>query len=722
MSGLFRKKVPIVMQAEAAECGAASLSMILGYYGCFLELKQLRKDCKVSRDGSKLTYIIEAAQKYGMETKAMRCPPDMRDISLPAIAFWGGYHFLVVEKITDKEVTLCDPELGRRKITKREFMRGFTGIALELKPGADFKKMGKPFRTSRVILSFLGDKPDMIVYTIILSLLLNLIGVILPLFMRLFTDVYLPAIGRIDNYHFISLYFTVISIQAGLLILQNAMQRFFTRQFSASMSARLVKKLLRTPLYFFQERRHSALIEYLKSTDTFAVFLASQLVPLCVGIMLSVLYLGMMFYYSPAIAVAILISTALIMLLMIRLIAINKEKTISSINDRIGLLATVMQTVTMFDMVKSTGQEAGAKQKALSSYNNYRNSAQKVSLVSTYIQAFPVMIPLLMQTVVLAIGVPAVIEDEITVGILLALESMSISFIAPLLQFISQFLQLEAMGPQIRAVSEIESEDDDPMVVREGNTEAKCMSKDDIQGGISLHGVTFGYNAALPPVVRDINIEIPAGKSIALVGGSGSGKSTIIKLIQGLYSPWEGEVLIDGIPLKDTDRDVITDSMTVAPQTMSFFTGTIRDNITMFDNSIPTAKYVQAAVDADINDAISALPNGYHTMIDSEAKTLSGGQRQRLMLSRALIREPKILIMDEATSALDTLSEKQVMDNIKNRNITRIIVAHRLSAIRDCDEILVLDKGHIVQRGRHEQLMNEEGLYRKLVLTEENDA
>ncbi len=722
MSGLFHKKVPIIMQAEAAECGAASLAMILGYYGCFIELKQLRKDCKISRDGSKLSFVMEAAKKYGLEARALRCPPEMKDITLPALVFWKGYHYLVVEKISDKTVILCDPELGRRKITPEEFSRGFTGIALELKPGPDFKKYGRPFSTNAVILSILKDKPAMIIYTVILSLMLNLVGVILPIFMRLFTDVYLPSIGRISSLHFLVLYLAVILIQAGILILQSNMQRFFTKQFSASLSARLMKKLLRAPLYFFQERRHSSLIEYLNSTDTFAIFLSSQLIPMFIGLLLSILYFMMMFFFFPPAAVTVLVVTVLLLALMIRLIIMNRERTIGSINERISLLASVMQTVTMFDMVKSTGQESAAKQRSLAAYNRFRNSSQRSSLITTYIQAFPIMIPLLMQTVVLAVGVPAVIKDELTLGTLLALQSMATSFIAPLLQFISQFVQLEAIGPQIRAVHDIEQEEDDPMVVRNSGENEAEDQEITLKGDISLRGVSFGYNPTLPPIVEDINIELPQGKSVALVGGSGSGKSTIIKLIQGLYTPWEGQILIDGIPIQDTDRALITNNMTVAPQTMSFFTGTIRDNITMFDNSIPTAQYVKAAESAEINDAIISLPGGYHTIIDSEAKTLSGGQRQRLMLARALIRDPRILIMDEATSALDTISEKQVMDNIKNRNITRIIVAHRLSAIRDCDEIIVLDKGHIVQRGSHEELMKEAGLYNDLVTTEENNS
>ncbi len=716
MGKLFQKKVPIIMQAEAAECGAASLAMILGYYGRFIELKQLRKDCKVSRDGSRLTYIIEAANKYGLEAKAMRCMPRMQGIKLPAIGFWKGYHFLVIESVGDKYVTLCDPELGRRKISMEEFAAGFTGIALELAPTKDFKKEGRPYSTGRVILSFLKDKPDMIFYTLTLSMMINIIGMILPLFMRLFMDVYLPAIGRIDNTHFVAIYAIVILIQIGLLILQCNMQRFFIRQFSASMSAKLTKKLLRSPLYFFQERMHSALIEYLNSTDAFALFLSSQLVPLGIGLILSILYFVMMFNYNPLIAVVILVVTILLLFIMIRLIVVNREKTIGSINERIGLLATVMQTVTMFDMVKSTGQEAGAKQRALAAYNNFRNSSQNASLLTTYIQALPVMIPFLMQTTVLSIGVPAVINKSLSLGTLLALESMSIAFISPLLQGIGQFTQLEAMGPQIRAVRDIEQEDDDPMVVREGREQQS------INGDISIKNVSFGYNPTLPPVIEGIDLEIKSGSSVAIVGGSGSGKSTLIKLLQGLYTPWKGEIFIDGVSLKDTDRSVLADNMTVAPQSSSFFTGTIRQNITMFDDEIPTATYVHAAVDADINDVIITLPKGYNTVIDSGAKTLSGGQRQRLMLARALIRNPKILIMDEATSALDTLAEKQVMDNLKKRKITRIIIAHRLSAIRDCDEIIVLDQGHIVQRGKHEKLMNEEGLYRKLVLTEEEEG
>ncbi len=711
------------MQAEAAECGAASLAMVLGYYGCFIELKQLRKDCKVSRDGSRLSYVVEAAKKYGMETRAMRCPPDMKDITLPAIAFWKGYHFLVVEKITDDTVTLCDPELGRRKVSFADFEQGFTGIALELKPGADFKKYGKPFRTSEVIFSILKDKPAMIVYMVVLSLMLNLVGVILPIFVRLFTDVYLPAIGRIRSVRFLFVYLAVILIQISVLILQSNIQRFFTKQFSASLSSRLIKKLLRAPLYFFQERRHSALIEYLNSTDTFAVFLSSQLIPMFIGLLLSILYFMMMFFFNPPIAIAVLVVTVLLLILMLRLIIINREHTIGTINERIGLLASVMQTVTMFDMVKSTGQESAAKQRALAAYNRFRNTFQVSSLATTYIQALPVMIPLLMQTVVLAIGIPRVIDDTLTLGTMLALQSMATSFIAPLLQFIGQFAQLEAIDPQIRAVCEIQQEEDDPMVIRSDKTSDKNEFREaTVNGDIILRGVSFGYNPTLPPVVEDIDIDLPRGKSVALVGGSGSGKSTIIKLIQGLYTPWSGEILIDGVHLQDTDRTLITDNMTVAPQSMSFFDGTIRDNITMFDNQVSTSKYIKAAEDAEINDMIVSLPDGYNTHIDSEAKTLSGGQRQRLMLARALIRDPKILIMDEATSALDTLSEKHVMDNIRNRNITRIIVAHRLSAIRDCDEIIVLDKGHIVQRGRHEELMKEAGLYNELVTTEENNA
>lgn len=738
---MFRKKVPIVLQIEAAECGAASLAMVLGYHGRFVDLDTMRDDCRISRDGSRLSYLMEAAKKHGMKPRALKVDSSFTSVALPAVAFWRMNHFIVVEHVHKGKVYLCDPARGRLRMDAEDFAKGYSGICLELQPTENFEKGGEPFRIIPALLSIVASQRKPQIYLTIVSIALSFVGLVIPGLTRAFIDDYLPSLGSMDIAFFYAIFASVIVFQALLLIVQLQVLKRFEYSLSATTSARVVRHALRLPVTYFLRRSRSALVQKIATIDALSAFIAQQLAPMAINSAFALVYLMMMIVYSPPLALLVLFVTGCVLFAVQYLVKMSGECAQRSVNEQQHFFGVMVQNLRLFDTMKATASEDKVFDSVATEYANYTNANQASMAIAAYMNTVPVTVPLLFQVIVLGFGGMLVLQGQFTVGLLLAFQSIAMSFFAPLTQLIGQFTQLQSLVSYVKGVNDIVGQPLDPLTLRDAETgpfslrsasepgdsrhngldvgcseELQLVAEQRLEGRIELSGIAFGYNPNLAPVVSGIDVVVEPGRSVAFVGGSGSGKSTIVKLVLGLYQAQEGTIRFDSKTAFELPRESLALSMAAASQVPSILSGTVRENITFFDDSIDQTEVIKAAQDACIHDDITRMPNGYASVLDESGGNISGGQRQRIMIARALANRPNILILDEATSALDTLVEKRIMENIRRRSCTVIIVAHRLSTIRDCDEIVVLEKGVIVERGSHQALMEGGcGHYRNLV-------
>ena len=455
---------------------------------------------------------------------------------------------------------------------------------------------------------------------------------------------------------------------------------------------------------------------HLNDIDSLTDFLSAKLIPILIDTLFSVIFIVLLFLYSVQVAIPTVLLLTLIGVLLLVLLRMSRSTSVYSSNQQVEFYTSVVQNVRLFNTIKSVAMEDEAFMESVKKHSAYRNAMQASQKILSVIQAVPVIVPLLIQVFVIAVGSEEVIRGAMSVGEVLACQIIAVSIFNPVIQIISEFSALQSQQMKVNALEDIMSEEEDPSL-----TDSKSTGTQALSGSIRVENVTFGYNESLPPVVKNISLQIGAGKSAALVGSSGSGKSTILKLIEGLYQPASGQFLFDGVPRAEINRTVLQGSMASVTQVPFVFTGTVRENITLFDRNIDMRAVTEATKAACIYDAIEAHADGFNAVIGSSESSFSGGEIQRMMIARALIRKPSILILDEATSALDTVVEEQIMKNIRAMNITLIVVAHRLSTIRDCDEIIVLRKGEIIQRGSHAELAAQEGVYKDLMTLEEDN-
>ncbi|MDO4478716.1 MAG: cysteine peptidase family C39 domain-containing protein [Lachnospiraceae bacterium] len=712
---LFKKRVPVVFQIEAAECGAASLCMILAYYGKYVDLRVLRNDCHISRDGSRLSYVMAAARKYGLEASAYRCFPNLMGRKLPVIAFWKFSHFLVVEKMTDKWVYLVDPADGRRRITHEEFAQGFSGIAVEFEKTDRFEPGGEPPSNTKPVKAIISHQKGALLFLILLTLMINLVGLVLPMFTTLFVDVYLPHLTSTNLGDFFLAFLVVIVLQFIILTIRKIIQVRFRRIQSASMTGSVMTKLLQLPARYFATRSHTVIDLNLSAIDSLTDFVVSRLVPLLLDLTFSVLYIIALFTLSIRIAVPVLILIVSTVVLIRFLLKKGETLQVYARTQLNGFMGGFVQNVKLFDAMKAVAMEEENFLNSMRQYSFWQNANQSMQKISTVIQSIPVVLPLLIQVFVISTGTVQVINGHMKLGQVLACQFLASSIFMPIMKVIAEFSSFQGQQLQISALRDIMLSETD-QVFAENEEPGVTLS-----GDVDFEDVTFGYNEAIEPILKDISFHIGTGESVAFVGGSGSGKSTILRLMEGLYAPQGGKVRVGGHAFDEITKDTLFANMAVVTQTPYVFNGTVRENITLFDRSIDMKMVEEAAKAACVFDAIEAHPDGFNEMMDPTDNAFSGGEIQRIMIARALVKQPKLLILDEATSALDTLVEEEVMKNIKDLNITLIVVAHRLSTIRDCSCIHVLENGRIVESGTHDELVARAGSYLTLISSEEQN-
>ena len=711
-------KVPVVMQMEALECGAASLAMILAYYEKWIPLEQVRVDCGVSRDGSNARNILRAARSYGLVAKGYRYEPEAlrKEGKFPCIIHWNFNHFVVLDGFRGNKAVLNDPAKGTYTVPMKTFDESFTGICLLFEPGEDFLPGGKPQSMISYAKKRLVGAGAAIVFVTLTTIISSLLGVITPAFSRIFLDRLLTH----ENPDWL-MPFTLAFAGIGVVQLIVAwIQAVYSLRISGKLAmvgnTTFMWKLLRMPMEFFSQRMAGDIQGRQQSNAMIAEQLVNTFAPLALEAIMMVFYLVVMLRYSVMLTLIGLLSVVANLVLS-RIIS-KKRINITRVQMRdAGKLAgTTVAGIEMIETIKASGAENGFFEKWAGYQASVNTNKVRFLRMNQILGLLPGLINSVCGTAGLVTGVFLAMDGEFTVGLIMAFQGFLSSFVSPAMTLISAGQSLQEMRTDMERIEDVMKYPSDP--VFENNVEAEEGEYDKLSGNIELKNVTFGYSRLAEPLIKDFSMTLKPGSRVAFVGPSGCGKSTLSKLISGLYQPWSGEILFDGKPMSQIDRGVFTGSLAVVDQDIILFEDTIANNIKMWDNSIEDFEMIMAARDAQLHEDIMQREGGYQYKLTEGGKDFSGGQRQRMEIARVLAQDPTVIILDEATSALDAKTEYDVVRSIKDRGITCIVVAHRLSTIRDCDEIIVLDHGNVVERGTHEELMKNGGAYTQLVSNE----
>lgn len=710
------KKVPVILQMEALECGAASLAMILAYYKKYIPLEQLRSDCNVSRDGSTAKYINLAAKHHGLEAKGYRMSVEKlkEQTEFPMIIHWNFNHFVVLCGFKGNKAVINDPAGGRVSVDMEEFDRSFTGIALKFKPSESFKPSGKPKSVMAFVKKRLEGCGAPLLFILTMGLIISVIGLVRPVFYKMFTDDVLIG-GATDKMQPLLLAMG-ISLIVGFVaeLLRSVYLARLQAKMSIGSSSAFMWHVLRLPAEFFSQRFAGDISSRQQSNNDIAYALCTQLAPVILNVIMIGVYLAVMIYYNAAMSL-IGIAVAVINIVIMKMVSKQNTNAAKSIQRDSGKLSGIMiAAVSMIETIKASGAETGFFEKISGYQTKYNNAMLELRRRNSMISIAPQILSGFSTGAVLMIGVYNIFNGEFTIGSLMAFQSFMTLFLSPvgsLVNSIQVFQDMSGSMERVEDVMNYKTDVDFDPSISEG-------SYDKLSGEVELKNISFGYSSLAPALIDNFNLKAKKGSMTALVGGSGSGKSTLAKVISGLYPQRSGELLFDGKPIKDIDRYVFTGSVAVVDQSISLFSGTIRENITMWDSTIPEEVIIEACKDACIHNDIMALKDGYDSIIAEGGGNFSGGQRQRLEIARAFAAHPSIIILDEATSALDPTTEKLVMDAVKRRGMTCFVIAHRLSTIRDADEIIMLEYGKEIERGTHSELIAKDGKYAALVKSE----
>ena len=700
------KKVPVVMQMETVECGAAALSMLLAYHGKWLSIEQLRTDCGVSRDGSNARNIVLAARHHGMDAHGWQADIAHLPSLAPAIIHWNHNHFVVFKGFHRGMAFINDPAIGSMAVSMKDFQRSYTGVAITSVPGDDFKPQGHQTSILHYVRENIRGAKDAFIFTLLMGILMSFAGMVYPLFSQVFLDSIIT--GKNDEWtvpFFVGIACLVV-FNFLLALLDNVYGRRFAGSMSLKGNTRFLWHALNLPIEFFTQRYVGDIVQRQSLNEHITTTLIRILAPYAVNVALLVVYIVVMAQYS-----------VLLTIVGISVVALNIYSVAAERELRTNLARALEQSegkfygITMscvdnIESIKAAGAERGFFEFWAGTFarrNNQEVAFQKRPF-------WPFVFGHFANSFILILGAALILNGQFSIGMLMAFQGFMAEFMKPamgLMQGSTTVLEMRSQMERIDDVMAYPAE-------QTGKGESPAHNAK-LGGMIEMKNVTFGYSLSAAPLIRDFSMTLHPGKSVAIVGASGCGKSTIAKLLTGLYQPWSGEILFDGRDSHDISRDEFVNSVACIDQNVVLFDDTIAENIKMWDHSIEDFTMTMACIDAGIRDDIISRPRGFNTRLVKGGGNFSGGQRQRFEIATALAREPVILILDEATSALDTVMESEVMQSIRQCGASTIVIAHRLSTIRDCDEIIVMDKGRIVQRGSHDELMAQGGRYEELI-------
>jgi len=715
-----RRKVSTVLQMEAVECGSACLAMILGYHRRFVPPEELRVECGVSRDGSKASNVLKAARRYGLVAKGFKKEPeDLRTMRGPMIVHWNFNHFVVLEGFKGNRVYINDPAYGRRKVSWEEFDHSFTGVVLVFAKDEGFKPGGQKRGIISSLLPRLKGEYAGVLFVFLAGLALVVPGLVIPVFSKIFVDNVLLK-GMVNWLNVLLVAMAATLIIRGLLVwLQEYFLLKLETKIALSGSSGFFWHVLRLPMEFFTQRYAGEIGDRVAINDSVASLIAGKLASAVLDFIL-ILFYGILLFSYDAVLTAAGVGFALLNLLFLRLTSnFIKDSNMRLLQDRGKLVGVSMGGLQLIETLKAGGKESEFFTRWAGHQAKLMNSEQNMGQTANYLSAFPALVGAMNTAFLLVIGGFRVLDGYITLGTLVAIQALMGSFLNPIERLVGLGTILQQTKGELNRLDDVLNYRLDEYTSREepaGREQEAELRK--LEGALEIRDLSFGYNRMDVPLVDSFSLIIRPGSRVALVGSSGSGKSTVAKLIAGLYEPWSGEILFDGRPRREIPRAVMTDSLAMVDQDVALFEGSVKQNLTLWDATVPKADVVLAAKNAEIHEDISARAGGYEHRLGENGRNFSGGQRQRLEIARALAKNPRILILDEATSALDPKTEQLVDEHIRTRGCTCVVVAHRLSTIRDCDEIIVMDRGKIAERGTHEQLLQAGGLYAELIKTQ----
>lgn len=712
------KRTPTVLQMEMTECGAACLSVILQFHGRHVPLAQLRVACGVSRDGSNARNLLEAARSYGLQAQGFRVsdPADLRRWKFPVILHWNFDHFVVLEALQGTHAILNDPAVGRRRVSREELDRSFTGVVLDLRPGPAFQRGGQPPRFWPAILSRLAMEKQGVLYTVLAGVLLILPQLLMPVFSQIYID---DIWGQqLKSWLKPMLWALVLTIglQAVLKQLQLHGTRSLARRLESRFSARFERHVLSLPERYFSQRYAGDINSRVDLNHDIANFIAEKLLPLLSGCVLLIFYLLLTLSYSPWLGLVVAISTGLNALLVALSQHSLQEDSLRLQQDGAKAQSVVTAAISDIETVKTAAIEADISSRFSGHLSKMLNFHQRLGLRQARLELVPAFLTHVNDLAILLVGFLLVLRGDLTLGMLLAAQQISGGLKGEIDRLVGFVRELPKVQASLLRLEDVLEQPIDPLLASAPSGSPFPGERQRLSGSIEIRSLSFGYIPTQPPLISDFQLKISPGERVALVGGSGSGKSTLARLLSGLEQPSAGEILFDGQPLTDLPRSMVVGSLALVQQEVQLYGVTVRDNLTLWNPAIPQQQLEAACRDAQILDDIRRLPLGFDTQLSEGGQSLSGGQRQRLEIARALVQNPAILILDEATAALDAINEQRLSEALRRRGCTQIVIAHRLSTIRDADQILVLENGRLVQRGRHEELLMESsGAYAKLV-------
>lgn len=715
-SGQSQVKTPIVLQMEAVECGAAALGIVLAYYGLFISLEELRVACGVSRDGSKALNMVKAARSYGFLAQGAQGEPEaLKDLHFPFIVFWKFNHFVVVEDIQAETVYINDPATGRRRVTSEAFDKAFTGVAITLEPGPDFKTGGFPPSLVGSLKNRFLSSLSAINFLILISLALIIPGIIIPGFSKIFIDDILLA----GTQNWLILLLIGFCLTAILRAILSAMQQYYCLRLNMKLmitgSAQLLWHALRLPITFFEQRYAGDILERLGANDRIATILSSNVSSSVVSVITMIFFAIIMFIYDWRLTVIGLVTVVLNGIIFYWVSSRLTDTSRQFLQDRGKLSGIEINGLRSIETLKSTALDNVFFKRWSGNHAKIIGTQQQLSLYNLLISILPNLLSGISSVLILYVGSYRVIEGFLTIGTLIAFQSLLASFNGPLTTLLAIGSKIQEIPGDIARIEDVLHQAEDArFAVRKEKTDFVPLSS---ETGVSIvmKDITFGYSLLDPPLIQHFNLSLKVGGQVALVGATGSGKSTIAKLITGLYSPWSGTIEINGQALSSLTSQNIAENLALVDQDILLFEGSVRDNLTLWDPKISVHELERATKDACAYEFLLHRPKLFDAPMEERGANFSGGECQRLEIARALVTNPKILILDEGTAALDSLTEQKIVTNLRSCGYSLLMITHRLSTIRDSDEIIVLDKGVICERGTHEELMKQKQHYAELI-------
>jgi ATP-binding cassette, subfamily C, bacterial len=659
-----RIRTPTLLQMEAVECGAAALGIMLAHYGRIVPLPELRISCGVSRDGSKASHILKAARNYNLQAKGLKKEvSQLLEFKPPYIVFWNFNHFLVVEGFVADRVWLNDPGTGPRSVSVQEFNEAYTGVVLLMEPGSEFQKGGQKQSIINSLRDRLRGSYKELFYCIIAGFLLVIPELVITAGSQVFIDEILIS----NRFHWIRPLIAGMTIaallQLALTYFQLRKLRYLNVRLSIGMTSRFLRHLLNLPIGFYAQRFSGEISGRLSINPQIAQILTGQLTRTVIDTVMAIVYAIVMFAYDPILTLIGIIAVTVNVIVLQRLSRQRTDLNIRLSQDFGKISGIEIGGLQSIETLKSAALESDFFSRWAGYYAKATNAQQELGNADQILGILPTFLMALTSMFLLAVGGLRVMDGHLTIGMLIAFQTLMANFQGPVNTLMGMASVIQTLEGNLNRLDDVLQNKVDRSLASSPNnnpttqyaTVENQISSETckLQGYVELRNITFGYSRVDEPLIRNFSCQLSPGQRVAFVGGSGSGKSTLAKLITGLYEPWEGEILFDGIPRQHISRSILTNSLSMVEQDIFLFGGSVRDNLTLWDQTITDEQLMRACRDAAILDTVKAIPGGFNGKVLEGAANLSGGQRQRLEIARALVNDPTILVMDEATSALD---------------------------------------------------------------------